>query len=202
MWENMVGRSKPFWEYFFPRAQQTFLDSLSGVNLDDFYFAINNVKPSFIRVEADEATYNLHILLRFEMELEIFRGNLKVDDIPAIWNEKFQQYLGITPPDHAQGCLQDIHWGAGLIGYFPTYTLGNLYAAQFFAQAKKDIKGLESQFASGNFSELLSWLRKNIHCHGQRYLANDLAKEVTGEPLNHQYFIDYLKSKYKPLYGI
>ena len=202
MWENMVGRSKPFWSYFFPRAQQIFREALSDVNLDDFYFAVNHVKPSFIRVEADEATYNLHILLRFEIEHAIFAGELKTDDIPGVWNEKFKEYFGITPPNDAIGCLQDIHWASGLMGYFPTYTLGNLYAAQFFAKAKEELGDLDDQFARGSFEGLLNWLREKIHRHGQRYRANDLVKHVTGKPLNHEYLINYLREKYKPLYGI
>lgn len=202
LWENIVGRSRSFWEYFFPRARQIFWDSLNDVSLDDFYFAVNEVRPSLIRVEADEATYNLHILLRFEIERAIFLKELKAEDIPAVWNEKFQKYLGITPSDNASGCLQDIHWAAGLIGYFPTYTLGNLYSAQFFAKAKKELGNLDEQFARGKFDSLLNWLRENIHSQGQRYRAEDLVKEVTGEPLSHKYLIEYLKEKYAPLYGI
>jgi carboxypeptidase Taq len=202
MWENLVGRSKPFWVYFFPITQKIFWESLGDVKLDEFYFAINDVRPSFIRVEADEVTYNLHILLRFEIEHAIFSGELKTNDIPAVWNEKFKSYFGITPPDDAQGCLQDVHWSSGLIGYFPTYTLGNLYAAQFFAKAKKDIGNLDEQFANGQFEQLLGWLRKNIHRHGQRYRAEELVRQVTGEPLKPSYLIKYLKDKYSPLYGI
>ena len=202
MWENMVGRSKPFWIYFFPQAKQIFREALSDVKLDDFYFAINSVKPSFIRVEADEATYNLHILLRFEIEHAIFNGDLKADDVPGAWNEKFKNYLGLTPPDDARGCLQDVHWSAGLMGYFPTYTLGNLYAAQFFAKAKNELNNLDNQIAAGSFEGLLNWLRENIHRHGQRYRAKDLVKEVTGKPLSHEYLINYLRDKYKPPYRI
>lgn len=202
MWENIVGRSRYFWEYFYPWAQKLFYESLKDVSLDDFYFAINEVRPSFIRVEADEATYNLHILLRFEIEHAIFSGELKTTDIPSVWNDKFEKYLGIKPPDDSQGCLQDVHWGAGLIGYFPTYTLGNLYAAQFFARAKKEMPDLEKQFASGQFSGLLNWLREKIHRQGQKYRAAELVKVVTGEPLNSRYLLDYLRAKYAPLYGI
>jgi len=202
MWENIVGRSKPFWEYFFPRVRQVFWEALSDVKLDDFYFAINDVKPSFIRVEADEATYNLHILLRFEIEHAIFNKEVKTEDIPALWNDKFQKYFGIKPPDDARGCLQDVHWGAGLIGYFPTYTLGNLYSAQFYAKATEDLGNLDEQFTRGKFDSLLVWLREKIHRHGQRYRAEELVKEVTGKPLSHSYLIEYLKEKYSPLYGI
>lgn len=202
MWENLVGRSRSFWVYFFPMVQKMFWESLGDVNLDEFYFAINDVRPSFIRVEADEVTYNLHILLRFEIEHAIFSGELKTVDIPGVWNEKFKSYFGITPPDDAQGCIQDVHWSSGLIGYFPTYTLGNLYASQFFAKAKKDIGNLDEQFERGQFGQLLGWLRKHIHCHGQRYRAEELVKRVTGESLNPSYLIKHLKEKYTPLYGI
>lgn len=202
MWENMVGRSKSFWQHFFPKAQKVFPEALKKVTLEKFHFAVNDVRPSFIRVEADEATYNLHILLRFELESAFFNDDLKVDDVPEAWTEKIDKYLGIKPPDDARGCLQDVHWSAGLIGYFPTYTLGNLYSAQFFAQARDDIGDLDSQFAKGDYSHLLGWLRKNIHSHGQRYRAEDLVKMVTGQPLSHKPLMDYLNAKFGELYGI
>ncbi|MCK4857461.1 MAG: carboxypeptidase M32 [candidate division Zixibacteria bacterium] len=202
MWENMVGRSRPFWECFFPRAQQVFHTALAGVDFDDFYFAINDVRPSFIRVEADEVSYGLHIMLRFEIEQEIFDGKIKPSELNAVWNDKFTSYFGITPRNDAEGCLQDIHWSAGLFGYFPTYALGNLYAAQFFAKAKEDIGDLDEQFAAGRFDELLSWLRKHIHSQGQRYRANKLVEVVTGKPLGHELFMTYLKDKFSPLYGL
>ncbi len=199
MWENMVGRNKSFWKHFFSKAQSMFPKALKDVTLDQFHSAVNDVKPSYIRVEADEATYNLHILLRFEMESAFFNGDIKVADVPAIWNEKFEKYFGIKPPNDKEGCLQDVHWSAGLIGYFPTYTLGNLYAAQFFAKAGEDLGDLDSQFAEGDFSQLHDWLRKNIHQHGQRYRAEDLVKKVTGKPLSHQPLMDYLNAKLSEL---
>lgn len=202
MWENMVGRSKSFWKHFFSQAQATFPKALKDVTFDQFHFAVNNVRPSYIRVEADEATYNLHILLRFELESAFFNGDIKVEDVPAIWNEKFEKYFGIKPPNDKEGCLQDVHWSAGLIGYFPTYTLGNLYAAQFFAKASEDLGDLDTQFAGGDFSQLLDWLRKNIHHHGQRYRAEDLVKKVTGKTLSHQPLMQYLNTKFGELYGI
>jgi carboxypeptidase Taq len=202
MWENMVGRSKSFWKHFFPKAQSTFPDALKNVTLDQFHFAVNDVRPSYIRVEADEATYNLHILLRFELESAFFNGDIGIDDVPSIWNEKFEKYFGIKPPDDKEGCLQDVHWSAGLIGYFPTYTLGNLYAAQFFAKAGEDLGDLDAQFAAGDFSQLLGWLRKNIHERGQRYRAEDLVRKVTGKPLSHQPLMEYLNAKFGQLYGI
>ncbi len=202
MWENMVGRSMAFWKYFFPKAQKAFPEALGGVKLDDFHFAINEVKPSFIRVEADEVTYNLHILVRFEIEQAFFSGDLKPKDIPAAWNDKFKKYFGITPPDDAQGCLQDVHWSAGYIGYFPTYSLGNLYSAQFFVQAQKDLGDLDGQFAKGEFGKLKGWLNQKIHRLGQRYRAEKLAEVVTGKPLSHQPLMAYLKAKYGKLYGV
>ncbi len=202
MWENHVGRSRHFWKHFFPRAKQVFPDVLSDVKFDDFYFAINDVRPSFIRVEADEVTYNLHIFLRFEIELAFMRGDLDVKDIPGVWNENFKKYFGIEVPDDARGCLQDTHWSFGLVGYFPTYTLGNLYAAQLFAKAENDINNLEDQFAAGNFGELKNWLVKNVHSHGRRYRAEKLCEVVTGKPLSHKPSMDYLKTKYGELYGL
>jgi carboxypeptidase Taq len=202
MWENLVGRSKSFWKYFFPSAQKIYPEALGKVKLDDFYFAINEVKPSFIRVEADEVTYNLHILLRFEIEQAFFKGDLKPEDIPGVWNEKFKNYFHIAPPDDAQGCLQDVHWSSGYIGYFPTYSLGNLYASQFFNKAKQDLGDLDSQFAKGEFGKLRNWLRKNIHRIGQLYRAEKLAEVVTAKSLSHRPLMDYLKTKYGELYGV
>jgi carboxypeptidase Taq len=202
MWENLVGRSKAFWKHFFPRAQQMFPEALSNVKFEDFYFAINDVRPSFIRVEADEVTYNLHILLRFEIEFAFLKGDLAVKDIPGAWNEKFKKYFGLMPKNDAEGCLQDVHWSAGYIGYFPTYTLGNLYSAQFFAKAKEEIKDLEHQYEIGKYDTLKTWLNKNIHTHGKRYRAENLVQVVTGKPLSHKPLMIYLKTKYGELYGV
>jgi carboxypeptidase Taq len=202
MWENMVGRSRAFWDFFFPAVKQAFPNALDGVSLAEFHYAVNDVRPSLIRVEADEATYNLHIIIRFELEQELIEDRLKVADLPAAWNERYQQYLGIKPPHDADGVLQDVHWSAGLIGYFPTYTLGNLYAAQFFRQADKDLGGLERQFALGQFLPLRDWLREKIHHQGQRYTAAELVQNITGKPLDHKPLIDYLRKKLGPLYGI
>jgi len=202
MWENQVGRSKAFWKYFFPQAQRLFRTSLEGVNIDDFYAAINNVAPSYIRVEADEATYNLHILLRFELERALMTGDLKPKDVAGEWRERFKKYFGIEVDDDANGCLQDVHWSAGLVGYFPTYTLGNLYSAQFFAKVREDLPDLDAQFERGEFGNLRKWLLDNIHVHGQRYRATDLGKKVTGKPLSHKPLMDYMKAKYGEIYGI
>ena len=202
MWENFVGRSEAFWTHFYPKVQAAFPDALSDVSQRDFYAAVNAVAPSYIRVEADEATYNLHIMLRFELEQALIDGGLKAEDIPGVWNETFEKYLGITPPDDAQGCLQDIHWSGGGIGYFPTYSLGNLYAAQFFEQARQDVGDLNAQFAEGVFEPLKNWLTEKIYSQGQRYRANELIEVVTGKPLSHEPLMRHLRAKYEPLYGI
>ena len=202
MWENLVGRSLPFWQYLFGAAVSSFPEALQDVQLDDFYFAINDVRPSLIRVEADEATYNLHIIIRFELEQALLDDQLQVGDLPGAWNEKYEQYLGIRPPTDADGVLQDIHWSAGLIGYFPTYSLGNLYAAQLFAAADTELGGLHDQFARGEFAPLLEWLRTNIHQAGQCYPAAELVQCVTGKSLSHEALIAQLNSKLAPLYGI
>jgi carboxypeptidase Taq len=201
LWENQVGRGRPFWEHFFPRAGQLFIEALRGVAFDDFYFAINEVRPSFIRVEADEATYNLHIILRFQLELALLTGDLKPADLPGAWNEKFQKMFHLTVPDDRQGCLQDIHWSMGGLGYFPTYTLGNLYAAQFMDQARSDLPGLDDDFRRGDFQRLKGWLNQKIHRPGRRWRANDLCQQVTGQPLSHVPLIQSLKRKYRELYG-
>ncbi len=200
MWENAVGRSRSFWEHLFPSAQQRFPEALTGVALDDFHFAVNQVRPSLIRVEADEATYNLHIIIRFELELALLSGDLPVGELPGAWREKYRATLGIEPPNDANGVLQDIHWSAGLIGYFPTYTLGNLYAAQFFHQADTDLGGIEDMLAQGQFAPLLEWLRRNIHAKGRCYSADELIVHVTGRPLSSQPLLDQLRGKYLPLY--
>ncbi len=202
MWENFVGRSRSFWEHALPKAKNMFPEALDGVELDDIYAAVNDVQPSFIRVEADEATYNLHILLRFEMEQAIINDNLAPFDVPDAWNEKFKSYFGLTPTDDSVGCLQDIHWSGGMIGYFPTYTLGNLCAAQFFEQARLDVGDLDAQFAKGEFEPLRSWLTEKIHRQGRRYRGEELVEVVTGSPLSHRPLVDHLKKKFEPLYGI
>lgn len=201
MWENQVGRSKEFWSYFFPQAQRIFKEALHGVSLNDFYGAINYVKPSYIRVEADEATYNLHILLRFELERALMTGDLKPADVPGEWNSRFKKYFDLEVDKDTNGCLQDVHWSAGLFGYFPTYTLGNLYSAQFFNKAEKDIPDLKKQFTLGNFEPLVGWLRENIHKHGGRYRANLLCKKVTGEELSYKPLVAYMNTKFGEIYG-
>lgn len=202
MWENFVGRSRGFWTHFFPPVQDAFPDALTGVSEGDFCAAVNAVAPSFIRVEADEATYNLHIMLRFEIEQALIDGGLKAEDVPGVWNETFENYLGLTPPNDAMGCLQDIHWSGGGIGYFPTYALGNLYAAQFFERAGEDVGDLNAQFAEGQFEPLKNWLTEKIYSQGQRHRASDLVEVVTGKPLTHEPLMRHLRAKYEPLYGI
>ena len=202
MWENEVGRSLSFWKHFFPKAQAAFPDSLGDVSLEAFYFAINNVCPSLIRVEADEATYNLHIIIRFELEQALINDELPIADLPSAWKEKYQQYLGIQPPNDADGVLQDIHWSAALIGYFATYSLGNLYAAQFYQKADLELGGLDDSFERGEFDVLRNWLQKNIHQPGQCYCAKELVEKVTSQPLTHAPFIAQLRGKLGPLYGL
>lgn len=202
MWENQVGRSRPFWQFMFPTLQQTFGTALADVSLESFYFAINEVRPSLIRVEADEATYNLHIIIRFELEQALIQGDLQVPDLPAAWREKYREFLGIEPPNDADGVLQDIHWSAGLIGYFPTYSLGNLYAAQFFVQADQDLGGLAEMFARGEFAPLKNWLQEKIHQPGKCYGASQLVERITGQPLSHEPLLAYLREKLAPLYEL
>jgi carboxypeptidase Taq len=201
LWENLVGRSRAFWTFFLPTAKKTFR-CLEPVGADDFVFAINDVRPSLIRTESDEATYNLHIMLRFDLEQALLGGDLSVKDLPAAWNARMKSDLGVTPPDEAQGCLQDIHWAGGAIGYFPTYTLGNLYAGQFFEQARKDLGDLDAMFAVGNFAPLLRWLRENIHSTGQTYTARQLLKKVTGEDLKSTPLLNHLRKKAAEFYGV
>ena len=202
MWENLVGRSRAFWRHFMPKARQAFPQALAGVSDDDWVFAVNDVRPSLIRTEADEATYNLHVMLRFELEQAMLSGDVGAADVPAAWNERMRDYLCVTPPDDAQGCLQDIHWSGGAIGYFPTYTLGNLYAAQLFEQARTDLGDLDAMFSRGEFAPLLAWLRKNVHTHGKRYLPRDLVRRVTGRDLSPDPLLRHLRAKARELYNV
>jgi len=202
MWENLVGRSLAFWEHFYPAAQAAFPTGLADVGRDDFYFAINDVRPSLIRVEADEATYNLHILARFELERALLHDDLQVADLPGAWHDKYEQYLGLRAPTDRDGVLQDVHWGAGLVGYFPTYSLGNLYASQFFEQADGELGGLAAQFRRGEFRPLREWLRDKIHAAGQCHTADQLVRRVTGQSLSHGPLMRHLRGKYGPLFGI
>jgi carboxypeptidase Taq len=202
MWENLVGRSQPFWEHFYSRAQHYFPTALGDVPQVKFHQAINDVRPTFIRVEADEVTYNLHIMLRFELEQLLISGDLAPADVPEVWDEKFTESFGITPPDVSQGCLQDVHWGHGLIGYFPTYALGNMYASQIYNQAEKELGDLGQMFAEGEFLPLKVWLNEKVHKNGRRYKANRLVEVVTGESLSHEPLLAHLRNRFGPLYNL
>ncbi|HXY35399.1 MAG TPA: carboxypeptidase M32 [Planctomycetaceae bacterium] len=202
MWENFVGRSQAFWKHFYPQAQAKFPEALASVPRDGFYAAVNDVRPSFIRVEADEVTYNLHIMIRFELEQQLIAGALQPADVPAAWNAQYTQALGITPPKDAEGCLQDIHWSGGMLGYFPTYALGNMYAAQLFEAARKALGDLDSQFSKGDFVPLRTWLKDNVHRLGRQFPPGRLVERITGRPLSHQPLVAHLKAKFEPLYGL
>jgi len=202
MWENMIGRSLPFWKRFGPRLQGAYPGQLDRQTPEDFYRAINHVTPSLIRVEADECTYNLHVIVRFEIELALVEGDLAAADVPAAWNEKMKGYLGLDVPDDARGCLQDIHWSHGSMGYFPTYALGNLYAAQLFETIEGALPDLWTQVEAGDFAPLLGWLRKNVHEVGRRNTAVELIENVTGKAPSADAFLRYLEGKYLPLYGL
>jgi carboxypeptidase Taq len=202
LWENLVGRSRSFWSHYFPKLRETFPTSLSDVAQESFYRAMNRVAPSLIRVEADEVTYNLHIILRYEMENELLEGRLSVKDAPEAWNAKMQEMLGLTPPTHAEGILQDVHWSIGIMGYFPTYTLGNVLSAQLYEQALRDVPSIPAEVEQGRFSSLLDWLRENIHRHGRKYLPEDLIRRATGTPLRTEPYARYLKVKFGEIYGV
>lgn len=201
LWENMVGRSLGFWKNHLQEFARMLTPVLDGVSIDEYYRAINKVEPSLIRTEADEVTYSLHVILRFELEAELLSGNLAVKDLPGAWNERMQAFLGIVPPDDAKGCLQDIHWSMGAIGYFPSYALGNLYGAQFW-DAMKD-QGFDPAVAveNDNLGAILTWLRANVHSAGAVYKPGELARKVTGESLDASHFMRYLNEKYARVYG-
>lgn len=202
LWENQVGRSRPFWDYYYPFLLQAFPSTLGDVSQEQFFRAINDVRPSMIRVEADEVTYNIHIMLRFELEQSLIAGDLRCCDLPDAWREKMRNYLSVEPIQDAEGCLQDIHWSAGLVGYFPTYTLGNILAAQFYATAVHKIPDLEGHLRRGEFSVLLCWLRNQIHHLGRQVSMPDLVIRVCGKPLSINPLVNYLWTKYAELYGV
>src|SRR5918998_737717 len=202
LWENLVGRSRIFWSYYYPKLQEVFPETLSGVDSETFYEAINVLSPSKIRVEADEVTYNLHILLRFELEVALIEDSLSVEDLPDAWNAKMEEYLGVVPKNDTEGVLQDIHWADGLFGYFPTYTVGNVLSVQFFEEALKAHPEIPTQMEKGKFSLLLSWLRENVHRHGSQYYPDELIRRATGRPLDTTPYLSYLKSKFGELYGL
>lgn len=202
MWENLVGRSRSFWQWAQPHASRM-LDPWFGAQKVETLYAMSNVvRPSFIRVEADEATYNLHILLRFTLERALIKGDLSVAELPGAWNALFERLLGMPVPDDRRGCLQDVHWSCALIGYFPTYSLGNLYAAQFFESARVAMPDLDTRFANGDFGALLGWLREGIHRHGRRFRAGELCERLTGRKLDSQPLLRYLRGKAAEVYGV
>lgn len=201
LWENLIGRSRAFWVHYYPELKRFFPGVLDDVDLDTFYGAINVSRPSLIRVEADEATYNLHIIMRFEIESDLMAGRLKVGDLPAAWNAKSRELLGIEPEEDANGVLQDVHWSAGLIGYFPTYALGNLFSAQFMEAARRDLPDIEERLEKGDLISLRKWLGENIHFYGRLYLAEDLCEKVTGKKPSGDALMSSLEGKYSEIYG-
>jgi carboxypeptidase Taq len=202
LWENVIGRSRPFWEGFFPIIKKHFPGELGRVEAGDFYRAVNLVRPSLIRVEADEVSYSLHVILRFELEQGLFSGAIRPEDLPGLWRGKMKDCLGLEPETDAQGVLQDIHWSMGSFGYFPSYALGNLYGLQFFGKMQKEIPNFDDFLARGNFSPIHGWLFENIHKWGRRLDPPELLKQVTGQSLSVQPFLDYIEEKYSKIYGI
>ncbi len=202
MWENLVGRSRAFWQFFYPRLVKQFPGQLANVSQEQFYRGINKVEPSLIRVEADEATYNLHIMLRLELEIALLEGSLQVGDLPQVWNSKMEEYLGVVPPTNREGVLQDVHWSGGMMGYFPTYALGNLVSAQLWDSMLGDIPNLEAQIGEGKFDELLGWMRTNIHQHGAKFEPQVLVKRVTGTTIQPEPYMKYLRGKYSEIYNL
>jgi carboxypeptidase Taq len=202
MMENIVGRSLGFWQAHFPQLQSLFPDQLKEHSAAAFYRAINKVQPSFIRVEADELTYNFHIILRFELEQALVNDELAAADVPEAWNEKMNDLLGIVPPTDSEGCLQDVHWSRPMFGYFPTYALGNLYAAQFYETAVQQEPAIEQDMTKGNADALVAWLQENIHQHGRKFTPRELVQRVTGQPLSHEAFVRYATSKFGSIYDL
>jgi carboxypeptidase Taq len=202
MWENVVGRSRGFWIFWLPRLKEVFPRQLEGLGVEAFYQAVNRVEPSLIRVEADEVTYNLHIMLRFEIENMMLEGKVKATDLPELWNAKMQEYLGILPPNDALGVLQDVHWSIGYIGYFPTYSLGNLLAAQFYGQAVSEQPSIPAQIEKGEFAPLFDWMRAKIHQPSAKYTPSELVERVTGGPIRTEPFLDYVHGKYTEIYDL
>lgn len=201
LWENQVGRSKAFWKFWEARYRELFSDQLKNIDSDLLYLTINSVGQNPIRVDSDEVTYNLHIILRFELEKQLFDGSLRVEDLPEAWNKLSEEILGFTPKNEKEGVLQDVHWSGGHFGYFPSYCLGNMMAAQLWYTVKKEIPDLEDKFAEGNFKPLLNWLQSNIHHYGKQFDTYQIIEKVTGQRLSHKFLIEYLKDRYLPLYA-
>jgi len=202
LWENLVGRSPAFWTHWLPRLRDRFPLSLRDVELDAFIRAINVVRPTLIRVEADEVTYCLHVILRFELELALIDGSLDPADLPAAWAAKMKQFLGIEVPDDLHGVLQDVHWSEGIIGYFPTYAIGNVLAAQLWRVVRADIPHLDDELARGELAGLRVWLRENVHRHGRLLTPAELVEQAVGGPLDHAPMLEHLRAKYGALYGL
>jgi carboxypeptidase Taq len=205
LWENQVGRSRAFWTRYYPTLQKSFPSQLAATPLETFYKSINRVTPSLIRIEADEVTYNLHIILRYEMEQDLLEQNISTADAPVVWNEKMKKSLGLSPADDGgdrNGILQDIHWSGGGIGYFPTYSLGNILAAQLFESAQKALPSLAADIQSAKFAPLFNWLKRNVHQHGKKYIPADLIQRATGRPLSTGPYLRYLESKFSEVYGL
>lgn len=202
MWENIIGRSRDFWRYFYPIFQNQFHSQLDGVSLDSFYKAINKVEPSLIRTEADEATYNLHVMLRFEIEMGLLDGSVEVKSLPELWNTLMKEYLGVTPDSDKNGVLQDIHWSWGMIGYFPTYALGNIISVQLWEKIISDIPKIHDRIITGEFSEVREWLRENVQKFGAKYYPQDLIERITGSSINPKPYINYLSNKYSEIYDL
>ena len=202
LWENNVGKSKSYWKAHYKTLKKNFPKNLDGVGLTKFYKGINKIDPNLIRTEADELHYHFHVMIRFEIEKGLMEGSLEVDNLDEVWNEKYKQYMDVKVPDDKRGILQDIHWSHGSIGYFPTYSLGSFYAAQFFHQACKDNPEILTAIEKGNNQPLLDWLREKIHQHGRYYNAKQLCKRITGESLNFKYFMDYARDKFGTIYGV
>jgi carboxypeptidase Taq len=201
LWENMVGRSAAFWKPNYARLQSLAAGSLDGVPPEAFFKAINKVQPSLIRTEADEVTYSLHVILRFELESDLVSGRLAVKDVPEAWNAKMRDFLGLVPPNDSQGCLQDVHWSCGYLGYFPSYALGNLYGAQLWARMKETLPNMEESIARGDLGGIREWLREKVHRHGATWLPGEIIERATGEKLDAKYFVAYLNEKYSAIYG-
>jgi carboxypeptidase Taq len=203
LWENIIGRSRGFWEHYYPQLQAVFRDQLGDVPLDTFYRAINRVQPSLIRVDADEVTYNLHVMIRFDLELEMLEGRLAVRDLPEAWRARYKSDLGIEPPDDRDGALQDVHWFMGTIGgCFQGYTLGNIMSLQFYEMALKAHPEIPAQVGEGRFETLHTWLRENIYRHGSKFTASELLERVTGGPLSIEPYMNYLRAKFGELYRL
>ncbi|PJA44789.1 MAG: carboxypeptidase, partial [Verrucomicrobia bacterium CG_4_9_14_3_um_filter_43_20] len=200
LWENQIGHSRVFWEYWEGEYRRLFYRQLRDISSEDFYRAINAVEVNPVRVQSDEVTYNLHVILRYELEKKLLDGSLQVRDLPVAWNKLSEELLGYTPKNDMEGVLQDVHWSIGAFGYFPSYALGNMIAAQLWAQLRQDIPNVDEEIALGNFAPVLVWLRENIHQYGKQYSTKELVKMATGKEMSSQYFLEYLSERYLPLY--